>query len=129
MSPSRLANLFSAGFAFVVIVGCDSGGHPATTAVYGVLLHHGKPVSDASVNFTPQKGRSANGVTDAEGHFQLTTFQPGDGALAGEHLVTITYIGNEASPIPARYSDPARSDLRVEISKGEIHELQLELVD
>ena len=127
MNLHQLAMLFTAGCVFV-IASC-SAGHPPTTPVSGVLLHHGKAVSNASINFTPEKGRPANGVTDAEGHFRLTTFQSGDGALAGEHLVTITYIGQDVSPIPPRYSDPRKSDLRVQIASGEEHELQLELVD
>jgi hypothetical protein len=127
MNLHQLVMLFAAASVFV-IASCSSG-QPSVTEVYGVLLRQGKPVSNASVNFTPPKGKPANGVTDSEGHFQLTTFKPGDGAVVGEHVVTVVYIGMEASPIPAHYSDPKKSGLVARVEEGGINELQLELVD
>ena len=44
-----------------------------------------------NVTFHAKDGsRGAVGVTDANGNFQLTTFTAGDGAVAGEHQVSIT---------------------------------------
>ncbi len=42
------------------------------------------------VTFVPDNGeRQASGLTDADGVFHLTTFNTGDGALAGTHKVTV----------------------------------------
>ena len=40
--------------------------------------------------FRPTKGRPAVGTADRDGRFSLLTFRPGDGALLGQHVVTVT---------------------------------------
>lgn len=100
----------------------------------------------ASVTFIPQEGgRSANGLTDDEGRFVLTTYEPGDGAVPGEHNVTITPGDNEDVPevipddydyaaaaesplsISPEYADPAQSGLKASVSSGEQNEFRFEL--
>jgi len=61
-----------------------------TYTTSGMLSLDGQTVSGATVSFTPASGPGAVGVTDAQGRFELTTFARGDGAVAGEHVVTIT---------------------------------------
>src|SRR5262249_49173849 len=41
------------------------------------------------ITFHSENGRSALGQIDAEGNYTLTTFEPGDGAIVGNHIVTI----------------------------------------
>lgn len=49
-----------------------------------------EPVEGAQVSFTTTAStRVARGKTDAGGNYTLTTFSTGDGAIAGDHVVTI----------------------------------------
>lgn len=66
--------------------------------------------------FLPDRGgRPASGLTDAQGNYRLTTYQPMDGALVGKHRVTITKQelpslpetpSGSPSPTPPDSSDP-----------------------
>jgi hypothetical protein len=81
----RLASLV----LLAISAGCGSG-RPEMLPVTGTVTYDGKPVEMASVTFLAKNGRPATAETDSEGRFQLTTFEPGDGAVLGEHIVTIT---------------------------------------
>lgn len=83
-----------------VLSGCGSGGGPDTVKVTGIVTYNGAPVSDASVTFTPEKGRPATGITDAAGKFSLTTFAKDDGAVPGMHKVTIAPNASQIPPMP-----------------------------
>jgi hypothetical protein len=69
----------------------DAGRRP-TSPVSGVVTYKGKPVENATVSFICSSGEpiSAFGVTDAEGKFALFTYESGDGAVIGDHQVTVT---------------------------------------
>lgn len=75
-------------------VGC---GEPSPfSEVTGTVTLDGQPVSDATVAFRPSGGgRSAYGVTKADGTYELSTLKPGDGALPGTHKVTIRAVDIE----------------------------------
>jgi len=112
-----------------------SSNRPVTYPSAGTLTLDGKPVEGATVSFTPASGPGAVGVTDVQGRFDLTTFARGDGAVAGEHVVTITRFdspkpaggdGGEYVPptaplpspkstFPKRFADAATSGLKVTI--------------
>lgn len=80
--------------------GCGGGSslvNPPTTAVAGVVTLGGKPLVGATVALVPldaKKGRSARGITDAEGKFSVSTYFDAEhdarGAVAGDYVVTIT---------------------------------------
>jgi hypothetical protein len=72
--------------------GCGGGAdRPALLPVSGTVLFKGQPVEGATVSFSNEKAsRSAQGVTDANGKFKLTSYDTNDGAIAGEHVVTIS---------------------------------------
>jgi len=57
----------------------------------------GKPVTQGTIVFYPEEGRSAMGNIETDGSYRLSTFHAGDGALPGRHTVTITSIANSAS--------------------------------
>lgn len=83
----------------LVTVGCAGSDRPPLGKVKGVVTLDGTPVPNASVMFTPiAGGRPASGTTDAEGRFSLTTFDPGDGALIGEHRVTVICVETTGLP-------------------------------
>lgn len=147
-------------FLPLLVLGCLVAGcgprTPATIPVRGVVILDGKPVEGATVGFTPTEGvRPATGSTNALGEFSLTTFAPGDGALPGQHTVTVSKIkstgqqfdmssvpaGSNAMPlsgsttpggikiqwvVPPKYADPKTSGFTVEVKSG-MEPVKLEL--
>src|SRR5436309_2229687 len=83
------------GFAALVIAvaGCGGGGNKAVP-VKGKVTLDGAPISLASVVFLPNREGSilAQAVTNQQGDFELTTYQPNDGALPGEYRVVVTKL-------------------------------------
>jgi hypothetical protein len=131
-----------AAMAVVALAGPGCGG--GKVKVSGVVTLDGQPIEGAMVAFVPVdegKGAMAHGTTDKDGVFQLTTTKPNDGAAPGEYKVTVVYAeGAEAPPaggmkeafegfekahkqkqkpprynVPARYGDPAKTDLRQKV--------------
>jgi hypothetical protein len=88
------------------------------------------------VIFLPADGRSAIGEFGPDGMYQLTTHEPGDGAVVGEHRVIVQARSGEGdaygdesptivpSIIPLRYADPDASGLTVTVAP---HDNQLDL--
>lgn len=63
---------------------------PKTYRVQGQVLLDGKPEADVVVSFESKAHKlTAVGLTDADGRFLLKTFKEGDGAVAGDHAVTL----------------------------------------
>src|SRR5688500_16957910 len=59
----------------------------------GIVLQKGHPVAEANVVFEPQGTTpAATGKTDASGRFQLTSFDPSDGAVPGDYKVAIQKV-------------------------------------
>jgi hypothetical protein len=89
-APWRLFLVLSFGLA-----SCAGRGKPVK--VEGVLTLDGKPFAGATITLMPAEsnGRSANGLSEADGSFRLTTFKPDDGALPGEYKVTVTYLESD----------------------------------
>ena len=90
MSRELLAigSLFTA--SCFLLGGCSGSGRPPVAPVEGRLTYQGKPVADATVVFLcPGAPRQAVGMTDAEGNYRLTTYEPNDGATVGTHVVTV----------------------------------------
>jgi hypothetical protein len=71
-----------------VFPGCGSS-RPETAPVSGRVTYRGRPVPCGRIAFQPEKGRLAMGAIDPEGQYTLMTFKSGDGALLGQHRVTI----------------------------------------
>jgi hypothetical protein len=75
--------------------------------VSGKVLLDGKPIEGVMVQFLNKTSpRTAMGVTDASGQFKLTTYDTNDGAVVGDHIVTMTKQGsggamNAELPSPA----------------------------
>jgi hypothetical protein len=88
------------------VAGCSSGG---PVKVKGTVTLDGKPFPGASVTFIPaaEGGRSATGLTRADGSFELTTFKPEDGALPGEYKITVLYVEPDKS---GEAGDPSKMD-------------------
>ncbi|QDU61137.1 hypothetical protein Pan216_19910 [Planctomycetes bacterium Pan216] len=122
------------------LAGCASGTDlPKTIPVTGIVTYKGEPVDEASVSFIPKSGRPATGTTNNLGEFELTTFRQNDGALVGEHQVTIEKMvpkmGSEKDPyaeldsvLPVRYTKPGDSGLVANVSSDST-EFRFELTD
>ncbi len=120
--------------------GCRSSDLPATSVVNGVVTYKGQPVKNGQVVFVPQgAGNSGRGVTDEQGHFTLSTYATGDGAVLGKHKVTVEVLENRnraeplhraraRSPIPLKYAEVNSTPLEIEI-KADPNEVQFDLTD
>ena len=98
-----------------LIAGCSGGKgeSPKTFPVSGTVMYKGKAVVGATVSFmTEGSSRSASGITDSEGKFQLTTTKPNDGAVPGEHVVTVSKVTGGAQTsnedMTAMLDDPSK---------------------
>ena len=118
-------------------VGCGGSGisAPKTAPVRGVVHYKGKPAAGVRVTFHPQFDMGSvkftpSGVTDKDGKFTLSTAAAGDGAPPGEYVVTFerpqvesdrksSGIEVEVDAWKGKYSDPAASQRKVQIQKGE----------
>ena len=85
-------------WAGLSLVGCDVS--PRPVPVTGLVTYGGMPVAGAQVMFTPATGRPAEGTTDEQGKFKLTTTESGDGALPGAHQVTIVKMARREGADP-----------------------------
>src|SRR5579859_1143365 len=85
------------GLIGLALAGAGCGGR-GTVKVNGTVTLDGKPVVGALVSFVPRdlgSGRLANGRTDANGAFDLTTFRTGDGAVPGPYKITVTLTAED----------------------------------
>ncbi|MEA1951349.1 MAG: hypothetical protein U9N87_08190 [Planctomycetota bacterium] len=124
--------------AMAFISGCGNQ-RPTPIKVTGTVTYRGQPVQHANVNFIPKNVRAASGKTDAQGRFELMTYEPGDGAIAGEHSVVIAKFSpkpaaDTASPypetisvLPPRYASPLTSELTAQVTSDGPNDFTFEL--
>jgi hypothetical protein len=98
--------------------------------VRGFVFYDEKPAANAIVFLNPVNGLKKNeprpmGRVSPDGTFVITTVNEGDGAKAGDYVVTIVWKSeskkgdsDEANLLPPRYMDPATSDLRITVVPG-----------
>jgi hypothetical protein len=136
-------------------IGCGSGTPlPETVPVTGVVSYQGNPVEGAQVvlNNTDPKGRPASGMTDVQGRFSLETYvdaaNKAKGAMPGMYKGTITKVeqstmsseemmkaAGQNKPVgakqllPEKYGNLSKTDLNIEIKKGNNEPLKLDLTD
>ena len=108
---TRFLGLVSA----VALCGCFGGAppKPKTVPVSGSVSYNGQPVVGATVTFLCDDApRPARGVTDKDGKFQLSTFEINEGAVIGEHKITVVKddpAKSAAAPVgPAAGADPSQ---------------------
>jgi hypothetical protein len=89
----------------LLLAGCGDG-LPETAPVTGKVTYQGKVVSEGKIGFYPSQGVPAFGQIQSDGHFTLSTFKPGDGAIPGHHTVTIEAMRIvTAEPPPETFAD------------------------
>lgn len=107
----------------------------------GRVLLDGKPLGGATVSFhsynkdTERYTYVCDGLTDANGRFQVSTYTKNDGCPAGEYVVTVVKTGRgyydgevpDRSLIPERYAAAGTTPLKVTIKDG-TNEVNLDLL-
>ncbi|MEO0530753.1 MAG: hypothetical protein AAF266_09300 [Planctomycetota bacterium] len=80
----------------VACLGCGSGGDYRVAPVTGKVLVDGEPLTAAKVMFTPvaseggmMAGKAGLGTVKDGGSFAVSTYGSRDGAVVGDHRVTI----------------------------------------
>jgi len=80
------------GFA-LSLSGCGDSGLKVYSVKGKVVYSDGSPMKEGTIEFEALegewKGRNARGRIDEDGGFELTTVQPGDGAVAGRHRAIV----------------------------------------
>lgn len=136
--------LLAVAIGCALVLGCGGGSsRPPTYPVEGTVTLGGKPLADATVTFRPDGStpgqQPANGKTDAEGRYRLTTFSNGDGAMAGDYRVTLMKFdevssgavaadGDDYVPpsgplptpknqLPKKFADPDKSGLTATVAE------------
>jgi hypothetical protein len=99
------------------IDGCNRN-HFTMAPVHGNITIDNKPLFQGKVMFAPipvggeeNPGRPASGTIQKNGDFRLTTFNKHDGAVVGEHWVTIINVGEDLPdgvPEFARLTSPTK---------------------
>lgn len=115
--------LVAVGLLFVVC-GCEKG----TLQLYDVSgtvknADGSIPTGEmASITFSPlvmeQGLKGASGTIQADGSFELMTLAPGDGAVAGDYVVTLNITEGYPSPkslVPDRYSKARETPLKATV--------------
>jgi hypothetical protein len=80
----------TSAFALAVCALLSGCGGSDVVAVSGTLTYKGNPVTNAFINFVPEKGRPSMGETDENGRFTLTYDPQTKGAQVGKHKVHVT---------------------------------------
>lgn len=121
----------------IALVGCS--GRPRTYPVQGkVQFDNGRPVVVGVVELQSIEGKiNARGDIARDGTFTLTTFEPGDGAVAGKHKCVVMQMvmvenmeGFKHSTIGVvdpRYATYRGSGLEVEVAKSDENPIVLEV--
>jgi hypothetical protein len=144
------AALLWAACVCVLALGCGDNSRLPMAPVVGIVTFEGLPVAGAKVSFMATGApRAATGETDAEGRFELTTFEQGDGAILGSHAVTVykpkqdvqiagpdpnldrdAYLAAmDAAAKQAMESQDAGSALPAKYSSAETSDLRVDVVD
>lgn len=125
-----------------LLTGCAGGDEFSTAPVSGTVMFNGKPVSGGTVMLTPvsegeseMPGKGAAARVQEDGSFVLTTYEEGDGAILGKHIVSYNApistdtapAGAHGGPPQSPYAGAKPKEPEVEITSGE-NELTIELV-
>jgi hypothetical protein len=82
----------------LTLSGCGGESAYETARVLGKVTLNGQPLADARVLFEPEplangvQGPGSQGMTDAQGRFELTTIDGKRGAVVGTHNVLISTL-------------------------------------
>jgi hypothetical protein len=148
MSVRHLLSLV-AGLGLVYhLSGCSADPNmPKLGKVSGKVSYQGKPLDAGRVVFTPVAGKGgesdqgASGEINSDGSYEMTTFNTGDGAVLGQHIVTVVVQKGEMpkpdanghinyvlpkNATPAKYATADKSPLRcTAVAEGMTFDIEL----
>lgn len=128
----RLLALLAAPLV-LVLASCSGEGCPPLHPVRGAATYRNKPAARAVVVLRPVapgplKNTLPHGEVGPDGAFRVGTYEAGDGAPAGEYVVTVTWPETRTDPagdpvttdrLRGRFADPARGAWKVTIREGD----------
>ncbi len=127
MSRTRIVYLIGSLSVILLVAGCNQSPYELAP-VTGVVTVDGMPLTAGQVMFAPRAvgdaidaGKPAIGWLDENGAFELSTYSKGDGAVVGEHMVTL-YGPADDSKLPAGIPSFKRVPVRgkaLEVKAGE----------
>ncbi len=119
--------------ALLAFAGCAKDDKVKLYPVKGKVIVDGKPVEGALLTMyakssEPKLQQAVTATTKSDGSYAVGTYEPEDGAPAGEYTVTIFHFPPDAQAImmrtgvvpnllPAQYSDPMKSSLTIEVKE------------
>ncbi len=136
---------FALYFAMALtIVGCGGSdpNKPGLGKVSGKVTYKGQPLTAGTITFTPEAGKGgstgqvATGQIGSDGSYSLTTFDTDDGAILGQHVITVQTSGVDGmtlgkpkadgtidyklpkSLVPEKYAKADKSPLRYTVVSG-----------
>lgn len=129
VGDSRRATVGCGLLVLLIAGGCGGDDRPDVYEATGEIIYQGQPVEGAQVMFMPAAARQATGTTGADGRFVLSTYGTDDGAVAGEHEVTVAKMvkanPNDTSSypemraaIPVKYNNPRTSGLKAQVNES-----------
>jgi hypothetical protein len=135
------------------LAGCSRDPNmPKLGTVHGKVTYNGKPVDSGTVTFNPilgkggETGQNATGQIEPDGSYVMTTFNTGDGAILGQHIVAVVVrekgSENQGKPradstidysmpkivTPSKYASVDTSPLRCTVKEGD-NTFDIELKD
>lgn len=120
-------------FAVLIVAGCSSGDSRLKVyPVRGKIAFEGQPIRGGFVvahpkNLSQPSDVRATAQIQQDGSFELTTYDAGDGAPAGEYVLTVEWtpvhqVGGDyvrtQNVLPPKYSQPTTSDLVIQVAEG-----------
>lgn len=135
---SRSVALFVVVSSIVLFSGCGPS-RPATYPVKGkVVFENNEPCQIGTIEFRSLDHMvTARGTIEKDGSFTLTTWEPGDGAVAGSHQIIVQQLiitedlsfksHNHGKRVPPRYGDYATSGIKVTVKDQPSNDLVITL--
>ena len=148
---AMIGRLTCAAALALSLLGTGCGGDGLSLEpVTGIVRYQGRPVAGARVTFMGiASPRAAVGTTNDAGEFKLTTMTEGDGAVVGQHQVSVTSFTPEAiaklsnaqqealgrgqkvegSALPTKYASFETSGLAATVEAGGTNHFTFDLAD
>ena len=126
--------LVAAALVISLFAGCGGRDLPELAEVEGTVKLDGQPLPNVLVSFYPQDGgRPGTGVTDEQGHYELTYIDGEEGTKPGTNRVEVTMIWPDGEPtpgvedkVPAAYQG-MKSTLSYDVKAGEDNVYNIEM--